>query len=899
MRLMKYLLIPNLLLLPAFLLSFIFTNSAAGQLTVEDVVNLESASQFDISADGSMVVWVKTTPNRSKNRRQSNIMLTFFSDTTTIQLTRGFNTDKLPRFSPRGGKIAFLGSRGKSKTQIYVFDLRGGEPRKLTKSRASVRSYEWIDEKNILFSAREDSTLRENLLKKNHDDAVTVADQEHYPPVRLFSINMQGRIERITRNGGVISEFSVSPDGAWTVTNENQSVDYSYDHRIHPRQFLINLKTRERQEILAAPGYHPFDFKWSSDSRGFYCRFPRASDPADTYVSIDLLYYYEILSGEFKEIPLNWENGLGYSFMAVGNGVIAALADGTEDRIILLTGRDGRYKSARLISPCGKPMVLLSASRSNDLLMYAVSNSSSIPEIMISRLIDGGIKNEYKLIDLNEKLKTKTLARSEVISWKGAGRDEVEGILYYPPGWEKGKTYPLIALIHGGPTGVDRNYFSERWSNYPHVLASRGTFVLKVNYHGSGNYGLKWMESIKESYYELEVPDILKGIDRIAEEGLVDKNKIGIMGWSNGSILAIECCLRSDRFKVLCAGAGDVNWTSDYGNCAFGAAFDNAYFGGPPWEKLRTYIDKSPLFRMDKMHTPTLILFGTKDTNVPTQQGWEHFRAMQQIGRTPVRFVLFPGASHGLRKLSHQARKMNEELEWFDRYLFADFREKNEAFDEESPLARALKKAASKKTIGIYGEANAHMIIPETVPFNGIRVGRFEITNAQYGSFNINHSFTESFANYPAAGISFEQAQLYCEWLSVKTSRSFRLPTSEEMTKLLELAKPNLANENNLEYWAGYSPTPDEMDLVKEKIEELEKTRLLLEEAGSFKPVGDGTIYDLGGNVSEWVTTNSGGKVMGLSAVSTRDERVSFSPPPSKYIGFRVCEDAPNKTAGR
>ena len=103
------------------------------------------------------------------------------------------------------------------------------------------------------------------------------------------------------------------------------------------------------------------------------------------------------------------------------------------------------------------------------------------------------------------------------------------------------------------------------------------------------------------------------------------------------------------------------------------------------------------------MKTPTLIMFGTEDTSVPTGQGWEHFRAMQQAGAAPVRFILFPGAGHGPVKLSHRKRKMTEELAWIDRYLLGEEKEINEAFDETSPLAYELKKAGAARAGRLLG----------------------------------------------------------------------------------------------------------------------------------------------------------------------------------------------------
>ncbi len=132
------------------------------------------------------------------------------------------------------------------------------------------------------------------------------------------------------------------------------------------------------------------------------------------------------------------------------------------------------------------------------------------------------------------------------------------------------------------------------------------------------------------------------------------------------------------------------------------------------------YIEKSPLFRMHTMKTPTLIMFGTRDTS---EQGWEHFRAMQQAGVAPVRFILFPGAGHGPTKLSHRKRKMNEELAWIDRYLLGEEKEINEAFDEMSPLAYGLKKAEAKRSGHLLGElvndASGGVLVPETAEFEG------------------------------------------------------------------------------------------------------------------------------------------------------------------------------------
>jgi dipeptidyl aminopeptidase/acylaminoacyl peptidase len=866
--------------------------------TVEDVLKQESAGSFDISPDGKWVVWVKTRPDKDANRRVSDLYLTSLVDSTEIQLTRGKYSDRSPKWSPDGKWIAFLSARGEGKertTQIWLINPRGGEPWKLTSVEKGVRSFAWRDAKHIIFTARENTYFYEQELKRKKDDAIVVGDQEHFYPVRLFQICIrEKKVKRLTMNTGRIQEFAVSPDGRWVVTSEAQSVHYGYDHRIPPRQYLYDLKEKTREEIFTEKYMKPSRFVWTLDGKGFFCTQPLASNPEDDYVSVPTLYYFDLASRKYEKVPLNWKWELGFfGYYITKNGLLASLANGPWNKLAFYFKDGKNWKRQWLKDEKEKNIFINAVGRDGKTVIYTYTTASTPPRIYVATLNNFQLTGKREIIRLNKWMDKKYIAKSEVISWKGARGDKVDGILYYPHNYEPGKRYPLIASIHGGPSGVDVDAFRESWSSYPNVLASRGAFVLKVNYHGSGNYGLEWVESIKGHYYEYEVPDILKGIDYVIKRGLVDPEKLGIMGWSNGAILTIQCVIETDRFKVCAPGAGDVNWTSDYGNCAFGAAFDNAYFGGPPWERPQYYIKKSPLFKMQKVKTPTIIFFGTEDTNVPTEQGWEHYRALQQIGKAPVRFILFPGEPHGLRKLTHQRRKMEEELAWFDKYLFKTYRKPNEAFKKDSPLAIALKKADAKKVNGRYGELINGILAPEVVFFDSLWVGRFEVTRAQYAAFDPEYRYEPGTENYPANNIPYEKARAYCEWLTKKTGKTFRLPTEKEMRKLAARGRSNARHENVLDYWAGYELTPDDAALLQPKVKELERKGSLLMPVGSFRPVGKSvSVFDLGGNVAEWCTAKDGtGKIVGLSAISPSDSKAPYSPPPMRYVGFRIIQE--------
>ncbi|MGH9862427.1 MAG: prolyl oligopeptidase family serine peptidase, partial [Candidatus Acidiferrales bacterium] len=530
-------------------------------------------------------------------------------------------------------------------------------------------------------------------------------------------------------------------------------------------------------------------------------------------------------------------------------------------------------------------------------LVYAYSTATTPWQWYRARLEGNRIAEAALFTDLNPGFKDKPVYKTEIVRWKGAREQEVEGILYYPLNYTEGKRYPLILSIHGGPTGADLDAFDQSYA-YPKILlAQKGALLLEVNYHGSANYGLEWVESICcGNYYDLERVDLENGVDYLIGRGLADPDKLATMGWSNGSILSIELVTRNPRYKVISAGAGDVEWFSDWANVDFGASFDNYYFGAAPYEDPQLYLRKSPYFRLKDVTAPTIIYFGTEDRNVPTDQGWSHFRVLQQVGKVPVRFILFPGEPHGLRKFAHQRRKLEEDLVWFDRYLFGGYKAPNEAFKEGSPLDVALKSTRVQKMGANYGVPNKGVLLPEVVQYKGLRLGRFEVTRAQYAAFDPKYSVAPGTENFPASGLTFEQAQAYCAWLAKLTGQTYRLAGQDEMKDVYEGAT---GNENTLDFWAGYPLNPDDAARLAAKIAELPGPAPLLREVGQFQGRGeDDLVFDLGGNVAEWVVGADGkGKLLGGSADRAADPKAQAAEAAAAYRGFRVARGDPKKPA--
>jgi dipeptidyl aminopeptidase/acylaminoacyl peptidase len=867
----------------------------------------ELAGSFQISPDGRWAVWVKNVADKEKNGRVTNLILSSLTEKREIELTRGSESSANPKWSPDGQLIAFVTSRPAPKAkppapgeapkpQLWLINPSGGEPWTVTDFSRGVTNYEWADPDTIIFAAQEEPTLYEKEIKEKKDTSVVVEDEQHAPPRRLFKFSIKAKkFTRLTDNADRILAFSLSPDGSKAVTIHDRSLRFVYDNKIKPVVFLYDLDTGERKQIFTEPKFNIGQVRWAHDGKSFYAVSAFTNHPQYLNATIDELYHYELASGAPVKVNLEWENGLASGIFVTEDGFVTLLANGARHKAARYR-HEGRAWSRQWIEgEHARNIFGVQLGKDNKTLLYSYTTASNPVQWYRARLEGARIEGQAQLTDLNPGLKKKTIAKSEVIRWKGALDEEVEGILYYPHGYEAGKKYPLVVMIHGGPAGADFDEWDESWAYPANLMCQRGAFVFKPNYHGSSNYGLKWVESIGGGkYYDLEVPDIEKGVDHLVAKGLVDANQLGVMGWSNGSILTIALTVTTTRYKVAGAGAGDVEWASDWGNAHFGASFDNYYFGKSPLEDPQLYIKKSPFYRLDRVRTPTIIFFGTEDTNVPTQQGWMHYRALQQLGKTDVRFILFPGERHSPQKLAHQRRKLEEELAWFDKHLFKTLKDENEAFKPDSPLAIALKLKNAKADGVRYGLLDkAGCLLPETVKLKGLEVGRFEITRAQYAQFDKSYKVEPGKENYPANNISFEQAKAYCEWLSKATGQLYRLATEAEAESLYSTpAGP----ENTLDFWAGYAVNPDDAARLGRKLGEVGGAALL-KEVGSFKGEGkDDPVFDLGGNVAEWVIAKDGtGRVMGGSADTPVDAKLRTRKPAPEYTGFRVIKGAPAK----
>ncbi|WIO73046.1 S9 family peptidase [Porticoccaceae bacterium LTM1] len=275
-----------------------------------------------------------------------------------------------------------------------------------------------------------------------------------------------------------------------------------------------------------------------------------------------------------------------------------------------------------------------------------------------------------RLTNSNPWLDDVKLARQESITWKAEDGTEIQGVLTYPLNFEKGKRYPLINFIHGGPEAHMSNGWNMRYSEPVHVAAAKGYFTLAPNYRGSTGRGVAFSKADQHAYADPEFRDIVAGKDYLVEKGMVDPKKVGITGGSYGGFAtAWSATALSEHYQAAVMFVGISNQLSKFGTTDIPNEMHLVHARAWPWEDYNWMLERSPIFHAQKHRTPLLIMHGEEDTRVHTSQSLEMYRYLKTLDNAPVRLVLYPGEGHGNRKVGAQMDYSMRLMRWMDHFL--------------------------------------------------------------------------------------------------------------------------------------------------------------------------------------------------------------------------------------
>ncbi len=628
--------------------------------TVDQILALNRVGSPDISPDGKFVAYTVRSTNWDENSYDTQLWLADVTTKQTRQLTTAKKSSSAPAWSPDGRRLAFISDRT-DKRQIYVIDPRGGEAEALTNVEDGVTAFAWSpDGTRIAYTATEPKSAALKDRDKKYGE-FQVIDEEHRM-THLSVLDLATRQTRqLTTGSFTVGDFEWSPDGA----------SIAFDHRSDPRQSsrgtsdisIVSVADAAVRKLVTqdAPDTHP---TWSPDGTRIAFQSAMAS-PTYYYANTVIAVVPaaggppEALTPAFDEDPsiVAWKsNGI---FFAASHHTWSHLyrLDPATKAIARVTASDEVVDSSFSVSKDGSTLAFLHA------------DSKSMPEVVVGP-VSGG--SETKLTDMNAQTAGWIGATREVVSWKSQDGAVIEGVLHKPADFDATRKYPLLVVIHGGPTGVSRTvpYTS---ATYPiDVWVPRGTLVLEPNYRGSAGYGAKFRALNVRNLGVGDAWDVLSGIDSLIAKGLVDPARVGTMGWSQGGyISAFLATHDSTRFKAISVGAGISDWMTYYVNTDI-HPFTRQYLQATPWDDPAIYAKTSPITYIKQAKTPTLIQHGEADQRVPPPNAFELYQGLQDQ-HVPTKLIVykgFGGVGHGpTRPKSHRAT-MEHNLEWFDRYLF-------------------------------------------------------------------------------------------------------------------------------------------------------------------------------------------------------------------------------------
>jgi dipeptidyl aminopeptidase/acylaminoacyl peptidase len=264
-----------------------------------------------------------------------------------------------------------------------------------------------------------------------------------------------------------------------------------------------------------------------------------------------------------------------------------------------------------------------------------------------------------------------THANAEAPHW-GAPKDihwttdagPVQGWLIPPKVVEPGRRYPMVVVVHGGPSAVA----SAGWpSNFSAVLPASGYFAFIPNFRGSYGQGEEFAAANVKDFGYGDFRDILAGVDTVLQSEPIDPKKLGILGWSYGGYMTMWAVTQTDRFAAAVAGAGVANFQSYYGQNRIDQ-WMIPFFGASVYDDPWIYARSSPITFIKATKTPTLVLHGDRDSEVPTPQGYEFWHAIKALG-VPTELVIYEGEGHSFQKAAHRKDMLTRTIAWLDKYL--------------------------------------------------------------------------------------------------------------------------------------------------------------------------------------------------------------------------------------
>lgn len=616
---------------------------------------LERVREFGdtaISSDGRRAAWVEKLAGPGIVPGAGRLMLAELATGRARRVSAGKGAllrERGPAFAPDGRRLAFLSDAVRSgQQQLYVLPTDGGPARQLTRVRGQLAQPRWSpDGTRIAFLHVVGSEIEAGALDAHARDSGLVVEAE--PTQRLAVLELATGVVRLLGPEDLyVYDFDWFPDGT-RLTAEAVHGSGTNDYWT-AELFQIDAASGQARHLWQ-PRLQIAEPRVAPDGRSVAVIQGLMSDEGSNGGDV---WSIPVDGGDPRNLTPDFAGSARHlHWLPSGELLIEAHLDGGSAlfRASPATGELTKlWSGAEVLGP-----IAVAAQAATSVTVR--HSFARAPEVWAGPL------GEWKPLTRVNEGALSLWGSARKLYWDSDGQ-RVQGWLVPPRDVQPERRYPLVVVVHGGPAGAHAAGWPSRWNA---VLPSQGHFVLMPNPRGSFGFGARFAEANVKDFGHGDLRDILAGVDEALKSAPVDPERIGIVGWSYGGFMAMWAPTQSTRFKAAVAGAGIVNWQSYYGQNRI-QRWMIPFFGASVYDDPQVYARSSPINFIKSHKTPTLVLHGERDSEVPAPQGYEFWRALR-AQRVFSDLVIYPDEGHAIRRREHRRDVLVRTLAWFERYL--------------------------------------------------------------------------------------------------------------------------------------------------------------------------------------------------------------------------------------